>query len=800
MVLMDEYRVNTADLARQCQNDPFDFTTTADLAPLDSVIGQRRAVEAIHFGLNMKGPGYHIFITGLEGTGRTTITREILTTHAKKRETPEDLCLVNNFEDPYQPRVMALPTGSAVFFSNKMTRFIEALKTNLPLAFEQKTFVEKQARIKKKMADVQDRIMSRVAAAAEKKDIKIVRTDEGYQAVPLQEGEPVSPEAFSALEPERRTAIEKDLARVQQQMKDAVAQIQQQAKKTQQAYQELLVETAGALFSREMDLLFTDFDDRPQARKFLAEAKKDLTDHLPLLLSSLDPDTDQGTETTEMLEFLDKRYQVNVLVDRRGEHGAPVIFEPAPTFQNLFGKIEKMPVQGMVSTDFTMVQAGSLLRANKGFLVLEIDAVLRHPEVWETLKTTLQNKKMYIQDPPDQSGPAMASLRPDPIDLDVKVVLVGGYEIFRALQGADPKFNRIFKVRADFDYEVDVSRENLFNYARFIARACETENLPAFTSCGVTAVVEYGSRMAESKYKLSLRFGRILDLLKEAAFWADRDQAKAVTAEHVARALNAFRFRHNLYEEKVQEKYDDHSILIDLTGSVTGQVNALAVYQVGDLAFGRPSRITAESYMGKPGIINVEHEADLSGQTHDKGVMIIAGFLGRMFAQEYPLSVSVSITFEQSYSGVDGDSASSTELYAVLSSLSGYPIRQGIAVTGSVNQKGQIQSIGGVNEKIEGFFDVCAGRGLTGDQGVMIPSANIRNLMLRKDVVDAVDQGRFHIYHVSTIEQGIEVLTGVPAGRADEGAMFPENTVFGAVQQKLKKFHDQTTPGPWSGR
>jgi lon-related putative ATP-dependent protease len=483
---------------------------------------------------------------------------------------------------------------------------------------------------------------------------------------------------------------------------------------------------------------------------------------------------------------------VNVLVDRRGEKGVPVIFEPVPSFQNLFGKIEKTAVQGTTVTDFTMVQAGSLLRADKGFLMLEIDAVLRYPEVWETLKTTLQNKKLYIQDPPDQTGPAMASLRPDPIDLDVKVVLVGGYEIFRALQNADPKFNKIFKVRADFDHEVDVSSKALKDYARYVARACEKENLRPFTPCGVTAVVGYANRLAENQHKLSLRFGRIMDLLKEADYWAGKERSAAVTGDHVSRALNASRFRHNLYEEKVQERFDDHSILIDLTGSVVGQVNALAVYQIGELAFGRPTRITAESYMGKPGIINVEREADLSGETHDKGMMIIAGFLGRMFAQEYPLSVSLSITFEQSYSGVDGDSASSTELYAVLSSLSGYPIRQGIAVTGSVNQKGRIQSIGGVNEKIEGFFDVCAGRGLTGDQGVMIPAANVNNLMLRKDVLEAVDQGRFHVWHVSTIEQGIEVLTGVPAGQADDQFRFPPDTVFGAVQAKLKKFHDRS--------
>jgi lon-related putative ATP-dependent protease len=790
--MIEPYRVNVAKLTRQCSDDPFDFNTTKDLSPLDEVIGQQRAVEAIHFGLDMKGPGYHVFVTGFEGTGRTSITRDILTGVAKTRETPEDVCLVNSFDDPYRPGIMRLPTGSAVFFAGKMSRFIETLKAKLPRVFEDKPFLEKQKGFKESAAEIQDRIMSEVAADAEKKGITIVTGEDGFQAIPLRDGEPVSEEAFEKLDPKVRADMEKELARVQEQMKEAVARIQKQTREMQQGYQQLVTETAGNLFSREMDSLFADFNEWPRARKFLEAAIKDLTDHLPTLLRSLEPDTEQEQETAGMFRFLEKRYQVNVLVDRRGEKGVPVIFEPVPSFQNLFGKIEKTAVQGTTATDFTLVQAGSLLRADKGFLMLEIDAVLHYPEVWETLKTTLQNKKLYIQDPPDQTGPAMASLRPDPVDLDVKVVLVGRYEIFRALQNADPKFNKIFKVRADFDHEVDVSPKTLKDYARYVARACETENLRPFTPCGVTSVVGYANRLAENQRKLSLRFGRIMDLLKEADYRAGKERSAAVTGDHVSRALNASRFRHNLYEEKVQERFDDHSILIDLTGSVVGQVNALAVYQIGELAFGRPTRITAESYMGKPGIINVEREADLSGETHDKGMMIIAGFLGRMFAQEYPLSVSLSITFEQSYSGVDGDSASSTELYAVLSSLSGYPIRQGIAVTGSVNQKGRIQSIGGVNEKIEGFFDVCAGRGLTGDQGVMIPAANVNNLMLRKDVVEAVDQGRFHVWQVSTIEQGIEVLTGVPAGQVDEHFQFPPDTVFGAVQAKLKKFHDRS--------
>lgn len=790
--MTEKYSVKPADLSRQCEDDPFHFTTTADLDPLDSVIGQSRAVEALRFGLDMKGPGYNIFITGYEGTGKTTITRDILTAFAGSRDTPEDLCLVNNFDDPYCPRAMKLPTGSAVFFSRRMTQFIETLKVKLPQAFDNKSYREKQDQIQKEFTRNQHRIMSQVEAFAAKLDIGIVETEKGYKAVPVKDGEPVSPELFQEYDPDKKAGVEKNMARVQQQMNDAFKQIQTLAKKMQENFQNMVAEMAGSLFSEEMDLAFADFNNWPRARQFLEDAKKDMKDNIPLLLKALDPEAEQGPDSAAMSQFLEKRYQVNVLVDRRGEHGAPVIFETAPTFQNLFGKIERMSAKGAVATDFTMVQAGSLLRADKGFLVLEINSLLRNVVVWETLKTTLQNKKVYIQDAPDQAGTAMASLRPDPIPVDVKVILVGRYDIFLTLQGSDPKFNKIFKVRADFDHEVALNQETLFNYARFIAQVCNSEKLLPFTPCGVTAIVAYGNRIAENKHKLSLRFGRIVDMLKEAAYWAKKEQASAVTGDHVVQARDARRFRYNLFEEKIQERYDDHSILIDLTGSVVGQVNALAVYQIGELAFGRPSRITAESYMGKPGIINVEHEAELSGQTHRKGVLIVAGYLGRMFAQNYPLSVSMSITFEQSYGGIEGDSASSTELYAVLSSLSGYPIRQGVAVTGSVNQKGEIQSVGGVNEKIEGFFDVCAARGLTGDQGVMIPSANVNNLMLKSQVREAVEKGLFHIYQVSSIAQGIAVLTGVPPGRADENFVFPEGTVFGAVQAKLKRFHDRS--------
>lgn len=794
--MLTRYTVDPAYLTRQCDDDPFTFKTTAELEPLDSIIGQRRAVEAIDFALNMQSPGYHLFITGPEGTGKSTIIRDILDDRAKDRETPGDLCMVNNFEDEYCPIALEMPTGSAMFFSRRMNRFIEGVKTRLSQALEATEFQDKQAGIQKRYTERQQEIFTRIEKEAREYDIGLIKTEKGFQPVPVKDDKPMTQEDFKALSPHDQDLLEARLDEVKKQMRQGLKEARGLAAEMQKALHEETTRMAGDQISEEMEIHFTDYTQMSQVRQFLENTRKDMLENIGLFMQVALPGMAQEkpAEAAGLSRFIEKRYQVNVLVDRRGEKGAPVVFEPSPTFQNLFGKIEKsaVPGSGAVTTHFTMIQAGSLLRADGGYLILEVESLLRSAAVWETLKTTLQRRKLQIQDPPDQPGMMIASLKPRSIEVNPKVILLGGYEIFRLLQGADPKFNKIFKVRADFDHEVALTPDNLFHYARFIARVCGTEKLLPFTPCGVTAVVEFGNRMTGDKRKLSLRFGKVMDLLKEADYRARKDNAQEITETYVHQALEQHRFRHNLYEEKVQERYDDHSILMDVTGEKIGQVNALAVYQIGEIAFGRPSRITAESYMGKPGIVNVDHEAQLSGQTHTKGVMIVSGYLGRMFAQRYPLSVCVSITFEQNYGGIDGDSASSTELYAVLSSLSKIPIRQGIAVTGSVNQKGEIQAIGGVNEKIEGFFDVCRRDGLIGEQGVMIPASNVKNLMLKKEVVQAIEKGRFAIYSVSDITQGIEVLTGVPAGSPDGNGNYPEKTVFGAVQRTLKDFHDRS--------
>ncbi len=790
VIQWQEFEVLVKDLSKKFSLELFDFKDTSELEPLDSIIGQKRAVEAIDFGLNMKGPEYNIFVTGLEGTGKSSIIKKLLREHARNCEISEDLCLVNNFYDAYCPVVIEMPAGSAVYFSQSMTRFIEVIKTKIPAFFETPSFQEEQKIIHKETLNRQKVLSDDVEKFAESKDLSIIRAENGIQVVPALDGQPMSQEQYQTLNEEARKGMDENIVQVEEMLNESLREINKLGEETKGVLKKLVTSKTEQLISELIDPVRYYFKDCKDIQIYLKNVKEDIIDNIATFLGIKGKEDTDGEKLFKMTGSLVKRYQVNVLVDRRREKGAPVVFEPNPSFHNLFGKIEKKPVMGSFATDFTMVQAGSLLKANNGYLVIDIEPLLMNPPVWESLKRTLQDSLLRIEDMPGQADYGMPSLKPTPIPLNVTVILVGGYEPFRILQNADSKFNKIFKVRVDFDYEAELTDENGYNYARFIARICQKEDLLGFTPDGVCAVIEYGKRMVADQQKLSLRFGHLHGILKEADYWAKKDKALVISEKYVVQAVTQHRFRHNLYEEKVLEQFEDQSVLIDVKGKVTGQVNALAVYDMGEIAFGRPTRITAESYMGTPGIVNVEHESDLSGQTHDKGVMILAGFLGRMFAQNYPLSVSISITFEQSYDGVDGDSASSTELYAVLSSLSGIPIRQEIAVTGSVNQKGEIQAIGGVNEKIEGFYDICVKKGLTKNQGVMIPFPNVKNLVLRKDVAKAIEKKIFHIYKVRTIEEGIKILTGVKAGEPDSNYCYPEDTVFGKVQKKLKRYHE----------
>ena len=789
--MADQYELSPSSLRRVCDPAAFEFTDTSQIEPLDEVIGQQRAVQAIRFGLEMASPGYNIFVTGQEGTGKTTIVKDIVIKHALEMETPSDWCMVNNFRDEYRPRAISLPAGSTSRFAKTMKRFVEDLKIRLPREFESKSYQEQFAEIKNRHNDQKQQLFDRLNQSALKRQIQINRTPAGFQTIPLVDDKPLAPEAYQKLPAEMQKEIDAKASQIRQEIEDSLRQASKINAAMQKEIEQLMEKVALFVVKDRLDIIRETYQRCPDVLGYLDEVQTDIVEKVGKFLTS-----SEARQSPEGQPLRDERsafqaYQVNVLVDRNSMQGAPVIFEPNPSYLNVFGQIEKRAFMGMLMTDFTMVQAGSLLRANGGFLIMEIESVMRHPEVWEALKRALQNKQLFIEDTFAGRGLAAASLRPEPIPLDVKVILLGNYGTFQLLQNHDWKFNKIFKVRADFDYETHSNEETIQLYARFIARVCREEKLLPFTPEGVAAIVEFAEKFIANKDKLSLRFGPIVGIIKEADYWARKENAGRVLDSHVFKAFNEYRFRYNLYEEKIQENYADDTIMIDVEGRVVGQVNALSVYQMGDFQFGRPARITAETYMGKEGIINIEREAKLSGKTHDKGVLILSGYLGRTFAQKHPLNLSISITFEQSYGGIDGDSASSTELYAIMSSLSEIPIRQGIAVTGSVNQKGRVQAIGGVIPKIEGFFDVCKAKGLTGKQGVMIPQVNVKNLMLKKDVIDAVEKGQFHIYQVTSVEEGIEVLTGFPAGAVDEKGDFPEGTVYHQVQKKLKTYNER---------
>ena len=783
-----KFELKAADLRSVCDPKIFKFKNTSGIKPLDEVIGQERAVQAIEFGLNMKSSGYNIFVTGFEGTGKSTIVRELVSKHAKSLPRPDDWCLVNNFKDHFRPKAIAVPAGKAVPFSKKMNKFVESLKNDLPKAFEGEGYLKRLSGIKSRFSDKQNRLFQKIERFAARNNLQILRSEQEIETVPVLDGTPLTPEDYNKLPRDKKAAIEDNIRRIQEQIELASVEIDKLNQALHVDVEKLMDEVTLAVVESRLEKIRAEFKDSPAILTHLDEIQQDIVENVQYFMPAEESDSKEDGIFKIPSNSNLYRYQVNALTDREPAKGAPVIFETNPTYHNVMGRIEKRAYMGTVTTDFTMVKSGSLLNANGGILIMDIESLMMHPYVWEALKRALQAKYLQIEDIAEETGFGTVSLRPAPIPLEVKVVLLGSYDDFEVLQNYDHRFNKIFKVRADFDYEVERNADTVQQYARFIARVCGEENLLPFTPKGVATIVEYGEKYVSDQNKLSIRFGPLLGVLKEADYWARKNNARLITDKYVVKAFNEHRFRYNLYEEKTHESYLDKTILIDVDGEVVGQVNALAVYQIGNFSFGRPVRITAETFMGKDGLINIERESKLSGSTHDKGVLILSGYMGRTFAQNCPLNLSISITFEQSYSGIDGDSASSTELYAIISSLSGIPIKQEIAVTGSVNQKGQIQAIGGVNQKIEGFFEVCKANVITGRQGVLIPRANVKNLMLRKEVIDAVKKRKFHVYQVSTVEEGIEILTGRPAGQADKDGNYPEGTVYGAVQKKLAHY------------
>jgi lon-related putative ATP-dependent protease len=782
----------------RCDPNSLAFETTANIEPCQEIIGQERGLEAIRVGVDINSIGYNIFVTGLAGTGRFTTIKCVLEEIDVKGKIPDDLCYVNNFKNPDMPHMLILPAGQGNAFRKEMDTLIETLKKKIPLMFENETYLNKKKEVVEKFRNKQAEMFREFEKKVNKEGFALVQIQMGPYSrpgiFPLVDGNPVNIEQLETMVEEDKFSKE-ELEKIKGKQTGLINELESIFKETRKSEKEIKEELSALdneVISPVIKDSISDIKEKfeyEKVHRYLDEVQEDILTNLNRFREKEEPPASPipGLAFPQPVDSFTE-YQVNVYVDNSETKGAPIIVETTPNYRNLFGTIERVVERsGIWKTDFSHIKAGSFLRANGGYLIFNALEALMEPGVWPALKRTLKNQVMEVQAYDPFYFFATSALKPEPIECNTKVIMIGDAYLYHLLYNLDDDFKKIFKIKADFDSVMNKDTEKIQQYASFIRKICDEDKLRPFDKTGIAAVVEYSVRITGRQKKLSTRFHLIADLLREANYWAEKDGSDVVKEKHVDKAIEKKVYRVNLIEEKIQEMIDDGTILIDSDGMVVGQVNGLSVYNLGDYMFGKPSRITTKTSMGKAGIINIEREAEMSGPTHNKGVYILAGYLRGKYAQDKPITMSASICFEQSYSGVDGDSASSTEIYALLSSLSGLPLRQDIAVTGSVNQKGEIQPIGGVNEKIEGFFDVCRAKGLTGKQGVMIPHLNIDDLMLRKDVVAAVKEGKFRIYPVQTIDQGIEILTGVEAGERLEDGRFKEGTVNDLVDKKLRE-------------
>ncbi len=780
------HELSPEQLRRTFDPQALGIETTEHIEPLEGIIGQRRAVSALQFGLGIQELGFNIYVAGPPGIGKMTAVRSFLEELARQKETPPDWCYVNNFEDPYQPKALRLPTGWGVRFAQDIKNLIEHVRRELPKVFESEEYSARRDEIVKAINQQREAIINRVQEKASQAGFLLQAAPFGILIVPVLGGRPLSDAEFQSLPQAAREDIQRRRDALQEDLKIAMKEIRALEKLAQERLTELDRQVTLYMVGGLIDDLREKYRELPEVLEYLDALQKDILENIELFKGEQKSEGDLPPWAKE-LPF--RKYSVNVLVDNSKQQGAPVVVELNPVYHNLFGRIEKETQFGALYTDFTMIKAGSLHRANGGYLVLPIEDVLRSLLSWDGLKRALRSREIFIEELGERLGfIATKSLRPQPIPLDVKVVLVGHPIFYYLLHAYDEEFPELFKVKADFDTRMDASAENIKDFLKFLCTFCQKERLKHLDNTAVAKLLEHAARLAEDQQKLSTHFGAIADIIREANYWALQEGSSHIRARHVQKALDEKVYRSNLIQERIQEMIARGTLLIDTEGRAVGQVNGLSVISLGNYAFGKPSRITASVGAGREGIIDIEREVELGGPIHSKGVLILSGYLAQKYAQDKPLTLTAKLVFEQSYEGVEGDSASSTELYALLSALSGLPIKQGIAVTGSVNQHGEVQAIGGVNEKIEGFFDVCKIKGLTGEQGVLIPKSNVQNLMLREDIVEVVRAQKFHIWAVSTIDEGIEILTGVPAGERGRDGKFPEGAVNYLVDQRLREF------------
>jgi lon-related putative ATP-dependent protease len=787
-----------------CDTSKFIFQTTEELEPLEELseaLAQPRAVESLRFGTGMKRQGFNVFVLGPPGTGRHTMVMQTLEKRVKVSPPPQDLCYVNNFEDSGKPKLLDLPAGQGKKFASDMENMIIEARNALKASFESEEYQNRMQSIQQEFKEQQHKAFDDVSNKARERGLTLIRTPQGIVFVPLKEdGEIMPPDEYQQLPAEQRSEIEKKTEEIQGESQKVFQKIPQWQKEIRKKSSELNDEVARYAISSLIDDIRKKYEQSDKIKMYLDATESDILKNLQIFMT--DGRQEQGMgflgqlqqqqqgilggDETDMNSPAMRRYKVNLIVDHSGQEYAPVVYEDNPTYANLVGKVEHMSQMGALITDFNLIKSGSLHRANGGALIIDARKILTQPGAWDGLKRALKSECIKIESLAEMfSLLSTVMLNPEPVPLDVKVVMIGTPYIYYMMQQYDPEFTELFKVAADFDVQMQRGDQNQEMYARLLRTLIEKENIRHFNRGAVGRMIEASARMVGDSERLTTVIREVSDLMVEADYWAGENGHKTIKIEDVQKAVDARIYRSDRIQQRIYEEIRRGTLLIDTEGEAVGQVNGLAVMQLGDFMFGRPQRITARIQMGKGELIDIEREAKLGGPLHSKGVLILSGFIGGRYAADRPLALKASLVFEQSYGGVEGDSASSAELYAMISAISGAPIKQSFAVTGSVNQFGEIQAIGGVNEKIEGFFEVCRSKGLTGPQGVLIPHANVKHLMLRKDVVDAVNDEKFHIFPVKTIDEGIELLTGMSAGTPDENNRYPENTVNGMVQQKL---------------
>lgn len=788
--MKNKNELNYNKLKMTCNANLFKFETTEELEPIQSGIGQDRGIKALEFGLQVDVKGYNLYLEGPSGVGKTMYTKNYLDKIAPKKKTPSDWCYIYNFENPNEPIAVELSAGQGKDFKEAMDGFIKEIRKDIKKTFNNDDFEKEKALIKQEFEVKRSALLEKLNQDASKYNFQVKAAQNGIYMMPVVDGKAIEEEEFEKLDATVKQVYEQNSAFVQEQIMEAIGQIKEIERQSDKKISEWQSNVALLTVNVHINYLKSKYKRNKKINKFLTDVKQDILKNISFFLeedANKQQQPPQGPNTKKPDPCLN--YRVNLFIDNSNREGAPVIMDSNYSYHNIFGSLEYENYYGALKTDHTMLKPGLMQRANGGYIIFQAKDLLANGMCYEALKKALRVKELSIENATEQrSSMVLVSLKPEPIPLDLKVILIGSASIYQTLLAMDSDFKKLFKIKVEFEDDALINSENLQKLAQIVHGFCEHEGLPHLDKSGMARLVEYASKLAGSHSKVSTRFDALTQVVGEAATWAKLSKSKIVTAKFIDKALAERIDRVKKYDSKYLEMIKENSLLINTSGFEVGELNGLTVMTIGDYTFGKPAKITVNTYTGKNGIINIEREVEISGPSHSKGVLILTGYLGEMFAQDIPLCLTASICFEQLYNGVDGDSASSTELYGLLSSLSGIPINQSIAVTGSVNQKGQIQPIGGVNEKIEGFFQICKMRGLDGSHGVMIPVQNVDNLQLSDEIIEAVKEKQFHIYAVSTIEEGIEVLTGVPAGKKDKDGHFPAGTINRLVYEKLKKY------------